>query len=77
MYKALRKGGSMVFNVGSVGIDIEDMNKKLSQFLRENLRVLINVFTEHFILILGSLDGRLIKEKYRLMRIFIIKKKVD
>ena len=32
MYKALRKGGSMVFNVGSVGIDIEDMNKKLSQF---------------------------------------------
>ncbi len=33
MYKALNKGGSMLFNIGSVGIDIEEMNKKLSLFI--------------------------------------------
>ena len=34
MYDVLQKGGSMVFNIGSNGIDINDMEKQLSKFFK-------------------------------------------
>ena len=35
MYKKLKVGGSMVFNIGSIGVDIKNLDKELSIFFKD------------------------------------------
>ena len=58
MSKTLKVGGSMAFNIGVFGdVNLDELKKNLSPFLKLNLKILILVFMEHSMKDLNYQDG--------------------